>query len=571
MNRARSVAAHGQPPTATAKPRVALLPWVPGYQRAWLASDTAAGLTIWALIVPEAMAHASLAGLPVQYGLYSVPLAVLGYAVFGSSRQLVVGPSSTVAILSGATVAPVAAAGSDGFIALTAALSILVGALYVVLGLLRFGFIARFFAKPVLDGFIVGLGIYIVVGQLHKLTGTSKGDGDTPRQLWNVLSDLESWSWVTVGVGAAALVLLFGLERASQRIPGALVVGASAIAAAAWLDLGDHGVDLVGDVPTGFGFVAWSAIGWNEMTELVPGALGIIVVGFAQSIAIAKALAAERGEHVSANAEMIGYGAASIGAGALQGYAPTGSLSKSAAARGAGARTPFASLIAGVLVVLTVLFLAGLFEQLPEAVLGAIVIHAVSGMIDLSKLTRLFKAGTPDFWLALAALLGVVLVGILAGIVIGVGLSLVMFVHRLDHPHVAVLGRRPDGTFVDVAAHADAVAVPGVVVHRIEAPLIFANADVVTDDITAQAAASEPSAATAVLDFESVFEIDTTGVDALLTLRHELAGRGTTMLLARPRSSVLTTLRATGALATIGEGNVHPTVEQAVEAGAHQR
>ena len=537
--------------------------WRRGYQGKWVVPDGIAGITVWALLVPEAMAYAAVAGVPVQYGLYSVPLAVLGYALFGGSRQLFVGPSSTVAVLAASTVAPLAASGSDGYIALVATLSILVGVLYVIFGLFRLGFVARFFAKPVLDGFIIGLGIFIAVGQVHKVVGLPSASGDTIKEAWNVIRHVGDWSGTTTVVGFGALLLLFGLERVSKKIPGAVVVVVIGLIVSKVADLSDHGVKVVGNVPSGFSFVTWSSISVDDVVDMVPGALGIIVVGFAQSIAITKALAAETGEKVNANQEMVGYGMASIGAGLLQGYTPTGSLSKTAAARDAGAKSPLAYLIAGCLVVATVLFLTGLFEQLPEAVLGAIVIHAVSGMIDFRKLTSLRAAKSPDFWAALGALAGVIAFGILPGLAIGIGLSLVLFVHRLDHPHTAVLGRRPDGTFADTTRDPSAVPADGVVVYRLDAPLIFANADVVVEDLQLRAL----SAQRIVFDMESVYEIDTQGADALGRLVRDLSEKGVTLVLAAPHAPVRDLLERLQVTDDFGPDGVFDSVEAALSAG----
>jgi high affinity sulfate transporter 1 len=543
------------------------LRWINGYQTNWLGPDAIAGLTVWALVVPESMAYAAIAGVPVQFGLYSVPIAALGYVVFGSSKRLFVGPSSTIAVLSAATVAPLAASGSDTYIALTAALAILVGALYVVLGLLRMGFISRFFAKPVLDGFIVGLGLYIAVGQLYKVVGAPKPSGNTVQQLWGVLTDIGSWDRTTTVLGVTALAILFALAKYAPKVPGALVVVVLGIAVTGWLDLTSEGVDVVGAVPTGFQFVPWSAVTASAVWAMIPGAFGIIIVGFAQSLAIAKAYSAEDNEPIDANTELIGYGAASVGAGVLQGFAPTGSLSKSAAAADAGAKTPVSFLMAAVLVVVTILFIAGVFEDLPEAVLGAIVIHAVSGMIDFRKLTRLWKMNVPDFWLALGALFGVIVVGILAGIVIGLALSLILVLHRLDHPHSAILGQVSGTTrFADVKRNPDAVAVPAVLIYRLEAPLIFANAESVIDDIRGRLAACEPAVRTLVLDFEAVYEIDTEGADLLVRLRNELDTRSVAVVLARANEEVLDYLHRIGCLDELGPGSIFPGVAEAVEA-----
>jgi len=538
--------------------------WLPTYDPAWIGPDLLAGLTVWALVVPEAMAYAAIAGVPVQYGLYTVPLAVVGYVIFGTSRRLFVGPSSTVAVLSAATVAPLAVGGSDHYIVLTAVLALLVGVLYLGLGLLRMGFIARFFAKPVLEGFILGLGIYMVVGQVYKVVGAPKPSGNTVQALWADLTAIADWNWTTVAVGTASLVILFVLSGVAPKVPGALVVVVLGIAAASLLNLESHGVELVGSVPTGYSFVPWSGVTADQVWAMIPGALGIIVVGYAESLAVAKTYAARDNVQIDPNAELIGYGAASIGAGMLQGFTTTGSLSKSAAAEEAGSRSPVTFLVVGALVVLTTLFIAGVFEKLPEAVLGAVVIHAVWGMIDVGKLTRLWRAHVPDFWLALGAVLGVVLVGILVGVVIGIVLSLVLLIHRFDHPHVAILGPDPSGTrFEDLERHPEARAVPGVLIYRLEAPLIFANADVVMDDLWSRLDAAGPRAV--VLDFEAVYEIDTAGADTLVRLHDQLRGRGVTVVLARTHGDVLDYLDRVAGLEVFGPGAVFGTVRDAID------
>lgn len=540
--------------------RVRAPDWLRGYRRAWLAPDIIAGLTVWALLVPEAMAYASLAGVPVQFGLYAVPLSVVGYALFGSSRELFVGPSSTVAALTASVVAPLAAGGTDNYVVLVAVLSMMVGAFYVLLGLLRCGFIARFFAQPVLDGFVVGLGIFVAVGQLHKLVGIPSFSGDTIEKFWDVVRHAGDWEPTTVAVGGGALALLFGLERVSKRIPGAIVVVALGLLVSVVADLAAHGVAVVGTVPTGFEFVSWSGVSYDDVVSMIPGALGILVVGFAQSIAIAKAIAPPSTGTVDANAEMIGYGAASFGSGLLQGYPLAGSLSKTAAATQAGARSQLAYVCSAVLVVATILVLAAVFEDLPEAVLGAVVIHAVWGMIDFASLRRLWLAKNMDFWLALAALVGVVVLGILPGLAVGVGLSLALFVHRLDHPRLSKLGALPDGTFADITAHPEAVERSGVVIVRLEAPLIFANADAAADLIRVAAHESRR----VVLDMEAVYEIDSQGADTLHALLVELDSQGRELVLARVHGTVREALERLGSTAQL-QHEIAPTIQQAVD------
>ena len=547
---------------------VPLLDWLPRYDRGFLTRDVLAGLTVWALVVPESMAYASIAGVPVQYGLYAVPLALVGYVVFGSCRQLFVGPSATVASISAVAVAAAStsATNQSQFIALTAALALMVGVIYILLGLARMGFVARFFAKPVLDGFIIGLGLYIAVGQFPKLVGIPKPSGDTVQIFVDTVRDIGDWQGLTVVIGVISLAALFGLARFLPKAPGALIVVVLAILAVGAFDLEGEGVSVVGTVPTGFDFVSWSGITWGQIWDLVPGALAVVIVGFAQSVAIAKAYGAKGGYRIDASQEMIGYGAANLGAGALQGFTVTGSLSKSAAAEEAGGKSPILLVVTSAFVVLTILFLAGLFENLPEATLAAVVIHAVSGMIDFSKLARLWRVHRDEFVLAMGALLGVIVIGILAGVLIGVLLSLGLLIRRLDHPHASILGRGRDGTaFVDVATHEDAAEVPGVLIYRFEAPLIFANAEVFVDGVLAAVEQAEPPPKAVILDFAAVPDIDSTGDTELQELTRMLEQRGVQLVLARATGTTRELMRIDGVIAAVGQERVFPTVRAAVD------
>ena len=546
---------------------LAVRDWLPSYRRSWLPLDVVAGLTVWALVVPEALAYAGIAGVPVQFGLYAVPLALLAYAVLGGSRELVMGPSATVASLSAVAVGSVAAAGSsvETYVSLTAALALMVGVIYVAAGLLRLGFIANFFAKPVLDGFIIGLGLFIVVGQLPKLVGIPKPSGDTVVVLVDTLRDIGSWQWDTAAVGAVALALLFGMKRFTPRVPAAIVVVALSLVAVPVLDLAGHGVATVGNVPTGFQMVEWQGVTWESLGDLLPGALAIVVVGFAQSIAIAKSYAAERHYEVDASSEMVAYGATNLGAGALQGFTITGSLSKTAAAQEARAKSQVAAVVAAAMVVLTILVLAGLFEDLPETVLAAIVIEAVSGMIKFPKLVRLRAVRTPELWAALAALLGVVLVGILAGVVIGVAASFALLVHSLDAPHIATLGLSPDRQRAGDVDLDDALAtVPGVLVQRFEAPLVFSNAAVFTTEMTARVRDAKPPPRALVIDLGPIAEVDVTGAEAVGQLGSTLAAMGVRLVLARANGSVRETFHRLGVLDQLDGDTLQPSVREAV-------
>jgi SulP family sulfate permease len=458
-----------------------------------------------------------------------------------------------------------ASTGSAEYIALTAALTLMVGVIYVVGGLARMGFVARFFARPVLEGFIVGLGLYIAIGQLPKVVGIEKPSGDTLSVLVNTFADISSWEWTTVAVGVIGLLALFGLARFAPKLPGVIIVVVLAVLAVKALDLG---VAIVGDVPTGFEFVSFSSVSTSQLVDMIPGALAIVIVGLAQSLAIAKSYATKHHYAVDANREMLGYGAANLGAGALQGYTVTGGLSASAAAERVGAKAPgVAFLVSALMTLLTILFLAGLFADLPEAILGAIVIWAVSGMIKAERVTQYRRAKSLEFYAALGALLGVVLIDILPGVAIGVALSFIMLIHTIDHPHIAVLGRSRDGSrFSDLEDDPDATEIPGVLIHRFEAELIFANADLFQDDVLARVHAAEPRPGTVILDFEAVGQVDVTGAEALRSVHDTLDTLGIRLIVARAKSHVRGVLQRNGVTDAIGEDNFAPTVERALEA-----
>jgi high affinity sulfate transporter 1 len=459
-----------------------------------------------------------------------------------------------------------ASTGSAEYIALTAALTLMVGVIYLAGGLARLGFIARFFARPVLEGFIVGLGLYIAIGQLPKVVGIEKPSGDTLAVLVKTVADVGSWEWSTVAVGVVGLVALFALARFAPKLPGVIIVVVLAVLAVKALDLQDEGVAIVGDVPTGFQFVSFSSVSASNLVDMLPGALAIVIVGLAQSLAIAKSYAAKYHYAVDANREMLGYGAANIGTGALQGYTVTGGLSPSATAERVGAKSPVAFLVTALMALLTILFLAGLFADLPQAILGAIVIWAVSGMIRFERVTQYRRAKTLEFWAALGALLGVIVIEILPGVAIGVALSFILLIHAIDHPHIALLGRSSDGSrFVDLEDDPGASPVPGVLIHRFEAELIFANADLFHDDVLACVHAAQPRPGTVILDFEAVGHVDVTGAEALRSLHDSLDTLGIRLIVARAKSNVRDALHRHGVAGVIGEENFAPTVDRAVE------
>jgi high affinity sulfate transporter 1 len=541
--------------------------WLPSYERKWLTGDLVAALTVWALLVPEALAYAGIAGVPVQYGLYAAPFALLAYAVFGSSRHMVFGPSAEGAAVSAAVVAPLVANGNqDRYIALTITLALTVGVIMVVLGLARMGFLAKFFAEPVLTGFIVGAAIFIAVGQLGKVFGVSAEGGNTFAKFADVFRQAGSWSWNTVAVGASCLLLLFLLHRFTPKIPAALTVLVLAIILSSVLGFVDRGVSIVGEVPSGLPGWSLRGVGLNDVWQLLPGALGLVVLCFAESLATAKVYATKYGYRLDPDLELISYGVANVGAGLFQGFAVTGSVSKTAANDAAGGKTELAMVFCSVLTLLTILFLAGLFKYLPEATLAAVVIHAVARLIRFKEMRRLLKARRVDFVLAIAAFFGVLLFGLLEGILIGVLLSLILFIERASKPHWAVLGVDESGTrYGGLKEHPDYHPIdPGLIVFRFDAPLIFSNADEFCDEIMKLVEEAELPPQAVIVDGEDMFDIDTTAGGKFIDLRSGLAAKGIALSLARVHVPTLESMRREGVVEAVGEENVFPTVHDAV-------
>ncbi len=546
-----------------------------GYQRSWLSRDVVAGLTVWAVLVPEALAYASIAGVSPVVGLYAAPPALVLYALLGSSRHLVTGPMSATAALSATAVAALATAGSDDYVALTAALAVATGAVALVAGLVRLGFVSNFISEPVIKGFIIGMALTIIIGQVPKLFGIEGGEGDFFEKAWDVLTHLGDTSLVTLAVGVASLAVVLGLRRFLPVVPGSLVAVALGVVAVSLFDLNDHGVSIVGQIDSGLPSLGLPDVAAGDYGRLAGAAVGVALVGFAEGLGAAKTYAAKEHYQIDADRELLGLGAANLGAGLASGMVVNGSLSKTAVNGTAGARSQVSGLVVAVLTVVTLLLLTGLFENLPEATLAAVVIAAVIELVDIDSLLSFRRAWTsrlgriygvaarPDFIAAVAALLGVLIFDTLPGLFIGVAASLFLLVYRAAHPHVAVLGRLPGSDrFADVERYDDVEEVPGVVVVRPETGLFFANADVVTARVRAEVARRVPHAV--VLDAQTVPSIDISAVRALDTLADDLERSGVRFAIARDVGQVRDVMAETARPETVRR--LFPTVRAAVAA-----
>ena len=502
-----------------------------GYEGSWFGGDLLAAVTVWAIVVPEAIAYASIAGMPPETGLYAATLALLLYAVFASARRVSVGPSAAVAALSFSTIAPFAAAGSEEFVTLTVVLALLVGVILVVAGLSHMGVVADFLSDPVLKGFIVGVALTIALGQAGKLFGFgTEGEGFFS-ELLDLIRQLPDSNLATMLVGAASLVALFLLERLVPKIPSVLLVVIGSILVVKWLDLVDHGVHVVGDIPAGLPSIAIPSAPWSGVVALVPGAIGVAIVVYGESMALAKTFASRHGERVDADQELIALGAGNIGGGLFGGFTSNASNARSAAGDAAGQKTQVSSLIVVAFLVVTLLFLTPMFTDLPEAALGAIVIHAVARLIKFRPISALRSRNTVDFWAAVATLLGVLVLDVLAGLMIGVLVSLAGLMSRAVRPRIVWLRRDQDsGALVD--RDDDGVdATPDLAIVQFGAELFFANVGSFREAVLAEVG-DRPIRAV-VIDAEAITDIDTTAADELLKLRDELASRNVALAVAR--------------------------------------
>ena len=546
-----------------------------GYRAGWLRGDVIAGLTVWAVLVPEALAYASIAGVSPVVGLYAAPGALILYAAFGSSKHLVVGPMAATAALSAAAVGTVAAGNNGRFAALTATLAITTGILALAAGLARLGFLANFISEPVLKGFIVGLALTIIIGQVPKLLGIEKGSGDFFEQLWDVITRLGDSQWQTVIVGVLSLAVVLVLRRVAPIVPAPLVAVALGILAVYALNLQHHGVKIVGHIDSGLPSFGLPSVPAKDYLKLTGSAVGIMLVGFAEGLGAAKTYAARNGYQVSPNRELIGLGTANLASGLSSGMVVNGSLSKTAVNGSAGARTQMSGLVVAVLTILTLLFLTGLFEDLPEATLGAVVIAALIELVDISALRALYRAYTKrlgqiygpaaraDFIAAVAAMLGVLIFDTLPGLFIGIAVSLLLLLYRVSRPHVAVLGQVPGTSqWADVAQHPEDETIPGVAILRAESGLFFANADHVR--VTINEAATAEGIHAVVLDGETVPFVDVTAARMLDELTADLHRRGVRLVIARDVGQVRDVLAQSGGAAAAPE--YFPSVRAAVDA-----
>ena len=547
-----------------------ILSWLSNYDRSWLMGDLIAGLSVWALMVPTSLGYAEISGVPVQYGLYAAVFGLIAFAIFTTSRHVTQGPGSSTAAVLGAAVVLLAPSGSDEAVAVAGAVVVIAGFVYVVMSLLKLGWISQFLSQSVLTGFVFGVAINVAVGQLDKITGTSSSGENAWRELWAWITALPETSLPTLVLGIASLVLLFGLKLFAPKIPGALVAVVLGILATAIFNLGELGIALIAEVPRGLPSFSLPDLNLilDNLATIVGAAVGLVLIGFSVSTAAVRNYANKHNYRIDIDQELLAQGTSNLASGLFQGIFVNGSLSKSPVADDAGAKSQMYNLFQAAFIILTLLFLAPLFSLLPQAVLGAIIIQAVvTGMMNVAEMGRINTVKRSEFLIATLALLGVVTFGILWGVAIGVFLSLIWLVAVAARPTIPELGRKPGtSAFYDLQQHPNGETYPGLSIVRFDGGLIFVNTKALGDRLRNLRVSADPPMQGLILTMEGVNFIDVEGADTLNEIAKAGKTRDIDFRLVRVKPQVLEVLHKEGVYDLIGPERIHDNIAEAVEA-----
>ena len=561
---------HEQVDAKPHRPEIPGLRMLGSYRRSWITNDVVAGLVLTTLLVPQGMAYAELAGLPAITGLYTSILCLIGYAVFGPSRVLVLGPDSSLGPMIAAAIIPLLAANGDPAraVALASALALLVGAIAVVGAIARLGFVADLLSLPTMIGYMNGLAVTILIGQLPKLFGFSiDADGliDEARAFVNGVQDGKTVG-AALAVGVLALVVMEGLQRFYPKIPSVLIAVVLSIVVANGFDLEQHGVSVVGSLPQGFPPLTVPDVHLSDIPPLTAAAFGIVLVSLADTIATASAFAGRRGEDVDGNQEMLAVGAANLAAGLFQGFPVSTSGSRTAVATNAGARTQVTGIVGAIAIATMLVAFPGLLRDLPNATLGAVVIGASLSLADIPGTVRLWKQSRTEFGVSIAAFLGVALLGVLPGIVVAVALSVANVFRRSWWPYQTELGRVAGiPGYHDVRSYPAAELLPGAVIFRFDAPLFFANAHTFRDQVMRLATAS-PQPRWIIVAAEPITDVDPTAADMLQSLDERINAHGVSLVFAEMKDPVRSKIERYELTKTIDPRHFFPTLEAAVAA-----
>ena len=550
------------------KKNLPFLGWLLKYDKSYFKGDLTAGLTVGVMLIPQGMAYAMIAGLPPIYGLYASTIPLILYALLGTSRQLAVGPVAMVSLLTAAGIGTIAQGDSETYIALAIALALFVGVIQFLLGLFRLGFLVNFLSHPVISGFTSAAALIIGFSQLKHLLGV-----DIPRShhvheiLISAVERFSDINWQSFAIGIGGVLLILGVRRINKSIPGPLLAVLFGILAVIGFGLTDQGVKIVGFIPQGLPSLVVPTFNMSQFQGLIQIALTIALVGFMESIAVAKAIQAKhRNYKVSPNQELIALGAANIGGSFFQSYPVTGGFSRTAVNDQGGAKTGLASIISAILIILTLLFLTPLFYYLPKAILASVIMVAVFGLIDYKEAIHLWKSDRTDFWMLMATFLATLSLGIELGIGLGVVLSLVMVIYRSTQPHIAFLGQIPGTDFYrNLSRFEDVKKRDDLLIMRFDAPLYFANTSFFKDTLEEQITAKGEALKAIIFPFNAVYALDSSAIFTLNEVIRDCTQRGTQVYFSGVRGPVRDAMKKAGFMDALGLDNFFMNIQEAVD------
>lgn len=562
-------------PFARAARPCGLRRWLPAlalvraYHRNWLIKDLVAGLVLTAILVPVGMGYAEAAGLPAMYGLYATIVPLVAYALFGPSRILVLGPDSALAGIIAATILPLAAGNPDRLVSLAGMLAMLTGALCILAGLARFGFVTDLLSKPIRYGYLNGIALTVLVGQLPKILGFSISGGNLIQEAKSLVSGILNGktNGTALMIGLACLLVIVGFKRWAPDIPGILFAVGGATITVGLFNLAAHnGLAVVGPLPQGLPTFQFPIVSLDEFGTLFASAVAIALVSFADMSVLSRTFALRGGYEVDRNQELIALGVANVATGLFQGFSISSSASRTPVAESAGAKSQLTGLVGAVCIALLLIFAPMLLQNLPTAALGAVVIYACFSLVEIPGVLRLYRLRRSEFLLSIVCFLGVALIGVIQGIFMAVGLALLGFIWRAWRPYDAVLGR-VDGLkgYHDITRHPEAKRIPGLVIFRWDAPLFFANAEIFHDHILKAVAEAPTRTKWVIVAAEPVTDIDITAADALAALDEALHAEGMDLCFAEMKGPVKDRLKRYGLFTSLGTENFFPTLGQAVD------
>jgi high affinity sulfate transporter 1 len=555
--------------TAAVLRRIPLLGTLRSYERAWLRGDLAAGATVFAVLIPSALAYGELAGLEPIAGIYAAVGAMLGYALFGSSRQAMLGPDASLPLMVVAAVAPLAAGDPLRYAALAATTALLAGLICMVAGLMRLGFIANYVSQPILTGYMAGVALLVIGGQLERLFGFNVAADNFFMQVLEVLQRLDETHWLTLALGVASIVLLFWIKHRYPRLPGPLLLMVAAILISTVFSLSSRGVAVVGVIPSGLPQVIWPQFSVSDFTALLVPSLSMALIAFTDVLVNSRSFAMKNRYTVDADQELLGLGAANISAALLGGFPVSSSSARTAVADAMGGKSQVAGLAAAGLCLVFLLFFTGLLANLPLLVLAAILIVAVWGLIDFEQLAWLWRVRRDEFWLALLTGLGVLTIGLLQTILLAVFFSLLGVIGRISRPHDAVLHHDAESDlFVeqDTDGSVPVELLPGLIVYRFDAPLFFANAPRFLEQARRLIACADHPVRWFLINAEPIVDIDATAAMTFVEFDAEMDAAGIQIAIARPSEPLCEMLKRTGVMERIGEAYFFESLHDAIEA-----